>query len=293
MKNCLVTKLKGTVNNPDLLKLGEIRFKALKPYANGSYLTIGAGSAPILCTYLVGSDREGNTERTIGAGTSSNLTALDAGAVVSMEKYGITKIACNAFEIDFDSLEFSDMSAMSGTVVFVGDCNLSGDMGNIVRDTNKTNITKIQIEADNKSTIKFSKLGQLTAMTQFIALRTVFDGVNLADFSTLTALTLINIQGTIGSTGIEGSINSLAGLTSLTTVHLVRSKINGNISALGALINCGIFDFVECANLTGTLESLIDALRTAGRTGQTIFNFSGTNVTYQGNPMTDPVTITL
>lgn len=293
MENCFFEKWKATVNNPDLFKLGEIRFKAIKPYANGSYLTIGAGSKAIPYTYIVGSDRLGNTSGTVGAGTSTNLTALDSGAVVSMDKYSISKIACNAFEIDFDSLEFSDMSALSGTVVFVGDCNLSGDMGNIIRDTNKANITKIQIEADNNSTVKFSKLSQLTAMTEFIALRTVFDGVSLADFSTLTALSVINIQGMTGSNGITGSLNSLAALTSLTQVHFVKSNINGNISALGTLVNCGIFDFVGCANLTGTLESLVDALRTAGRTGSTKFNFANTGVTYQGAPMAGEVTLTL
>jgi len=101
MNNCLVTKLKGNVNDDALLKLGELRVKFLKTSIqttgeNGDNLVI-SGNSPYKLSlkggHFNGSPQieQGATEVTIPSGVA--VIGVDTiGAVMSvLQKYGITR----------------------------------------------------------------------------------------------------------------------------------------------------------------------------------------------------------
>lgn len=247
MGNCLVTKLKGSVQNSDLDVLGliKVHYKAsTTPNTNNRFLGIGLlqgtpGKVTIVGGNFVQSDlttvigTEINFDTSVG-NTYQELYISNNECDIYIPKYGIYFLQmCNDHYVSQDTLPtIKDWSWLKygGTFIgtFYGLCEEHLDLS-------------------------------------------VFSRHNPSSICTRTLC--------------SGHLSDLANCTNLVYLMLMNSNdtYDGNISDLGTLIKLEML-ILNGTKITGTVEALADAQIAAGRTTRSIsFNFGNTqNITYQG-----------
>lgn len=256
MENCLVTKLKGTVNNPDLYKLGEIRVHVHNTNSNDMALEIIVGSADKKAGITV--ETAGNITRLSSQeGSTQILYALGVGTydIRITSKYDIIQFklakasnvgqlfnftADNYIYIDTADVSFSSVANLWGVI-------LSGDVVNINKD-------------------KTTKLRNIQFGTGFPMDTSFFMSGNIANFVGV-GLMSINLQD--GAQNLYGDIASLANETQLQLLKLSAFtspyKFTGNIASLGKLVNANVIGFGFMPN-PGAIEDMAKAMYDNGRT---------------------------
>lgn len=275
MKNCLVTKLKASVDNDSLLKLGEGVFLAKYSSSAWYIFSVYTAEVPKGIVTVTGATVKSGGEKIDAnhfyAGYTLNgavnLENASAGAIVKFSvdnKYNLSKITsaplngfadvkyCHLVEffltpalIPFDNIESLNLDEMQGWV-------------------NPLELTKFNVDLNN-----------LNAANYLYG-----DIANLAQFTNLTELVIVQ-------SNISGNIASLAPLVNLTTLQFNKNaNITGNIASLGTLVNLTTLNSFN-TNLIGSIEGFVQAQRTAGRTtestGITIPYGLGSGVTFNGN----------
>lgn len=288
MKNCLVTKLKGTVNNDTLPKLGVLKMKASPvTISHASQATMKLTTNDTITVKALGggyfSDRgyeyietDKLTEKVINA--SNNVTLYFKNASYDVEvtnKYSITSITINIAYINAMSVLSFDLSELAY-------CN---------------NLTNVSIEYTN-CTGDLSLLSALPSLVEFDATgseQLTGDIISVCGISSLTGFRVSGsgIIGNIGSfgnsnitafaigdTNVEGDIAGISG-SRIKTMFLLKSKVTGNIESLAPMVQ---LTSIYCTHaINGTVEGLAQGMINNGRTSGTltITTPSGA-VTYQG-----------
>lgn len=112
---CLVTKLKGTVSNDSLLKIGELRIRQgviQSPSANTQYMkvsSVGKITAKVSNGHFTDSSLVQNLGQELVNDTIAHLTVSNSDCTISLfDKYNITELICknSSVKVIADSLKF-------------------------------------------------------------------------------------------------------------------------------------------------------------------------------------------
>ena len=233
MNKCLVTKLNGSSNNSELLRLGEMRI-GISKVDSPNHWTQGFGINVNKLTIL----------EIIGDGyfTDVNLTAnngkkitLNPNAhqkvyvsngnfeVAILDKYALVSIA------DYDTYS-------EGNSTYSQKNKSISDIGIFKYSTALTflNLSNTQVSGD------IANLKTLTALTSLDLSNTQVSG-DIANLKTLTALTSLDLS----NTQVSGDIANLKTLTALTFLSLSNNQtpLTGEISALSTLPKCKTMNY--------------------------------------------------
>ncbi|MEI3053200.1 MAG: hypothetical protein V8T35_07580 [Prevotella sp.] len=259
MNKCLITKLNGFVNNPELLRLGEMRMKTLK-VSNLTEHAQGFGiSVNKTVTLVIVSDGY-FTDKTLTENKGKNAT-LNVGfndiwvngksdvEIAILDKYSLTTIS--SYGVNWNILKFSisDLKYSTAlTSLILLNTQVSGDIANLKGLTALTSLglSNTQVSGD------IANLKGLTALTSLGLSNTQVSG-DIANLKGLTALTSLGLS----NTQVSGDIANLKGLTALTSLDLSNTQVplTGDIGQLSSLSNC--LDIkLKNSKLTGDLAML-------------------------------------
>ena len=242
MSKCLVTKLNGSCNNTELLKIGEFKIKFNKvsnPTKNNRSLNIGVNKE---CKVdLIGD----------GYFTDSNLTANKGKSLV------LSPSSDNYIYISNNDVYISIEDKYCITKLIAQDSSLpwlvSGDKSHISFDIANlkylTALTYIGLSS-TLVTGDISALSNLTALNNINLSSTSVTG----DISALSNLTALNSIG-LSSTLVTGDISALSNLTALNNIYLEKTSVTGDISALSNLTALNNI-YLRYLNLKGNVSSL-------------------------------------
>ena len=197
MKKCFITKLNGSSDNSELLKLGEMRIKIAK-VGTPTYLTQGfamAANKPV-------------TLEIIGEGyfTDRNLTE-NKGKTLVLNDDNHEDIWVSNNDLEIAILDKYSIKSIDSRVSYE--------------------------EAYGKN--KFINIADLkySSGLEFLSLYDIQISGDTTDLKNLTALTFIQLSGT----QISGDIGVLSRMVNLTDAHLQRSTFTGDLSKLPAIFN--------------------------------------------------------
>ena len=220
MNKCLVTKLNGSSNNSELLRLGEMRMKILKvssPTDHTQGFSLGFNKS---ATLEIVSDGY-FTDKTLTENKGKRIT-LNA---------GINDIWVNGNS----DVEIAILDKYSLTYI---NRSYQGEVsGSVYGDNVKFNISDLQYS---------------TALTILSLSSTQVSG-DIANLKNLTALTSLGLS----YTQVSGDIANLKSLTALTSLGLSNKLVpfTGDIGQLSTLSNCEYVD-LNYSKLTGDLSVL-------------------------------------
>lgn len=284
MNDCFLRKLKGTFDNSDLLKVGEIRFKALTDnavisfqFSDSNQQTATAISGTITQTWK-------NKVLTVTAGSIGTIFSLP-------DKYKISVLNTSAFAIVGNDIEILDCSPI-GTII------LDGIYGSY-DDENKVSGDITTLLENAKSTIGFINLrnqkvyGSLSPLADNNTLRVLYmTGANVSGQLDDIVNSLIRIID-LTYTQVSGNLSDIAACTSLTELQLPEG-VNGDV---GSLHNLNALTYFNCFGVySGDLSQIGSAVTgfvshnggtfswTSRATTSTIFSI-GRNTNYLGNPI--------
>lgn len=287
MVQCLVTKLKGTVNNDSLPKIGELRIKFRKvsrPSVDSQYLnlsTVGTQSITIVGDgYFTDSTLSQNKGTTLSITGNNNIVYVsNTNCEVSIpNKYNITDLnlgnnSKKIFnkELDLDQLKCSPLNSINVPYVnLIGGLddlkNITSLMSIIMQGSNVTgnisslkNLTLLKtLNLSNTNVIgDLDNLKGITSLSSIILSNTNIAG----DISSLSGLTLLNNLN-LGNTNVIGDISSLQNLTSLASLNLgcVNTMITGNIDIFKSFTKLSNL-VLKYSKLSGDIATLPSSCR--------------------------------
>lgn len=273
MNNCLVTKLKGAVDNDALSKIGECEFDVVAvttPTIDTQYLN------------LVDSGNEVEVE-VIGDGyilTGDNYaSATSAGKTVTIKKtnvqnqfndtapyywlsngnykirvkskYNINVVSTvGALVLNLNNLDYSPVRlfkkpASVAVPNVVGDIKCFKNFGNTVTNVILTNATS------DASLSRYNVYG---------------DVANLSNKTAMTNFTAANSY-------ISGNISVFANMPNLSTLRINNTDVSGNAESLSSLTGMAVLSLENCPNISGDI-----AIAFGGMTSLTNLYFCGTDM---------------
>ena len=259
MNKCLVTKLNGSCNNTNLLRIGEMRMKILKvsnPTEHTQGFSIGVNNNVTLEIVSNGYF----TDKTLTENKGKNIT-INAGAssvwvsgnndveIAILDKYSLTSLASfylgeassdvygKNVELDISDLKYS--TAL--TSIVLSESQVSGDIANL---KNLTALTKVSSDNTQVSG-DIANLKNLAALTSINLLGTQVSG-DIANLKNLTALTSLNLYN--AQVPLTGDIGQLSTLSSCFSMSLKYSKLTGDLAILPSKLR-----FVSFANDKGSV----------------------------------------
>ena len=262
MVKCLVTKLNGSVDNNELLRIGEMRVK-VESVESPTKDTQGFG-----VTF-----REPTTVEIVGDGyfTDNTLTENKGKSMVVTGTSGIivsqaTTVAIrNKYKLDslvvyipssttpygknkvlnIDDLKYS-LSLSSLNLI---NTQVSGDIASL---KNLTALTSLNL-GNTQVSGNLASLKSMTALTSLVLNNTAISG-DIANLNRLTALTRLDFS----QTNVSGDIANLKSLTALTSLVLNNTAISGDIANIYFALRGTAKDFniAYCDNLSGDLASI-------------------------------------
>lgn len=256
--DCLITKLKGAVNDDSLLKLGELRLKITSISGENSQ------------SIRVGTLTEGVTLslKIIGGG---HFTDLDGS-----ENYGTTKDVTTAETLYISNgnyyLSITSKYELSNLSVLT-DMDIVGGLEEL-KFSDK--LISLSLEGSDVS----GDLSLLSGFTNLYNLYLTSSQVtgNISSLSGLTKLQTLNMSELLG---VEGDISVFQNMASLQTLNLYHTNVTGNISSLKSPLNTLS---INGLNLTGTIEGLVTAQRSAGRNTGSIQTYGWPSaITFNGD----------
>ena len=265
MSKCLVTKLNGSCNNTELLKIGEFKIKFNKvsnPTKNNRSLNIGVNKECkvdlIGDGYFTDSNLTANKGKSLVLSPSSDnyIYISNNDVYISIEdKYCITKLIAqdsslpwlvsgDKSHISFDIANLKYLTALTG--IGLSSTLVTGDISAL---SNLTALTYIYLSSTSV-TGDISALSNLTALNNIYLSSTLVTG-DISALSNLTALNNIYLS----STSVTGDISALSNLTALTGIYLEKTSVTGDISALSNLTALNNI-YLRYLNLKGNVSSL-------------------------------------
>ena len=294
--DCLVTKLKGSVNDHNLLKLGELRLTKSKAVGdwNGASQNFMLKANENMVISIIGdgyfTDKDGISNK----GTSLNLKDLNNGEffvsngdmqISIPNKYALTDVV---FSNNVDSYELVTEGQLTKDVL--GGCenlryckNLTtlskskgyvGDLSFIAQLTNLRSLYLLHAQLTG-DTVLFKGLNGLTTLA---ITNTDLTG-DISNFAGLGNLKSLGLQ----FTKVTGDIASLQNLSNLVTLNVANTSVGGDIGSIKSPLTTMI---VASCNVKGKIEDFVKAQRDAGRTTGSCSNGGnswGTKITFKDN----------
>lgn len=248
MGNCLVTKLNGVCNNPQLKKLGELLI-SVKKVDNPTRASQGFSVKLSKDTDLTIIGDGYFTDYTL---LPNNGNTLHAKANVltnfwvncNSECYISIKNKYNLMELNLRDL---------GAAIDVNN-NKSFDIGELSYSTEltKLDITKTSVYGD------ISAFKNCTKLVQLLVSESNVKG-DIKALATCTSLTNLYL----GNTNVDGDISYLANLVNLIDLHLYKTKVYGNISVIANFKKLPSVNMSDTA-VSGDISTLASATQLTG-----------------------------
>ena len=276
MGKCLVTKLTGSSNNKELLRLGEMQIK-IGDVTNPSKATNGIRLTCIkdvkleifgdgYFTDINFSENKGKVMN-ISAGTQNDVFYSNGNYVIAiLDKYSISSISTYATQVglkfagklslDIKNLEYC-ANLESITLI---DTQTTGDIAAL------KNLTKLRYLtcSNTKITGDIAALKNLTNITEITLSNSLVSG----DIAALKNLTKLNHVAFLYDTNIFGDIAALKNLTKLNTINLRLTQTTGDISVFSNMTG------LQVCQLNG-VHGDISALHNSNVTDLVLSNSSG------------------
>lgn len=241
--NCLVTKLKAVVNNPDLLKIGEFRIHVssiANPTTNTQGIQIGLSDT--VEAYIINGE---------GHFTDSTLTQ-DLGQHITMQLGTNNYYVSNGdFDISIMNREkinrFMFMEAFS-----TNHRHMSFDVGlmNIMSNLTFVNVSNSGVYGRIEEGLK-----NKTALERFYASSCSSLAGDLSAFSNNDYIKHLYLNGT----NVTGTLESIGACTALINIDFTEnSGISGNIGALGNAVNMTSISMNNCRQVGGDIIGIKD-----------------------------------
>ena len=229
MGKCFVTKLAGSVNNPSLLKLGEIKvISNLTSIGNSNDFIRVEGSSGNAVTLKMESgyfrqskDNDINAGTEMIVDTAKEVFPSTGEHIISViPKYNLTYL-------QYVSLNIDGLSLSKNLKAIILNTTSSGDISAL---KGLTALTTINLYNCSNVSGDISALKGLTALTTLKLLNTNVSG-DISALGTLVNLTYFDLSS---SKKISGSISSLSNLAKLTNFKLKASEVSGDLATLPA-----------------------------------------------------------
>lgn len=325
MGNCIISKLGGSVNNDNLLQLGDVRLVvktmsttyADKPEAHKFYLRFfsleGEPSMEIIGNgYFTDSTMTQNLGKNLsitdGSGNSMTFYVSDGDyEIIIHTRYCMLRLGISAYNnsesaitLDCDTIRCK----IGGTgnnreISLYGANNLIGNVKNIF-DNPIAGFTQYR---DETSTINLSWLESSQCRATFRSFSTSSMKVigKLTDLNNLPSL--VSFMLVSNPNNINPSTNAITGdlsdvnpynISAFTTLHLRGcALITGDISSLSKLYKMTSMYLERSSQLTGSLEEFLDAVHGNGRTSGTLkIDISSTAIKYNNAALSGVKTVT-
>lgn len=269
MNKCLVTKLKGSSNNTELLKIGEMRIKFSKSPSTTSGKGFSLKFKETVTINILGegyftdsaySENKGNTlvcnkdtltkvyvsnhDMEISIPNKYALTSL-----YSNDKFGANSSKVMSAYLDLDSLKYSkgmDFLVVDGFHV----------TGNI--DSLKELSSLMYLNLNNsEATGNSNALKNLVKLTYLSLNNTNFEG-NIDAFKDLASIGVLSLN----NTKLSGNIDSIKELSNLSSLNLINTNITGSIDSLSKAKKLIGFSLQNAnSKYTGSINSFNDFTR--------------------------------
>lgn len=303
--DCLVTKLKGTVNDSSLLPLGGMFLKVVEDVDASNddrKLCITSLKAQVISVVGGANNLFTTSDFSQGGANSVQLNINEEKVlyckdgsynILVPDKYSLVRIGSWNYPLKTVGLNLEDLAYSKGLKVInsipVGG-NIEGDIaalaglplrfcniGDCVRGDIKV-INEINWSTETNigggmpaSFIVYSKNKEITG--------------KISELNVNTTLTQLGFNS---QTGISGSLAEItAKLPNLTHLDIPHTNITGDIKDITCpLVRMGVYD---CTGISGSLEQFVATQRIKGRTTGTCSNaghWTG-NITLDGSPLTD------
>lgn len=297
MNECLVKKYKGSVNNENLRKFGEVRIFVNDSGATDNFLVTASNRGGLVAKCLKGTFHDGTT--TIKSCNKNGYIQDNGGTgvIISIDnKYNLNGIGNNRFEGrinligDLEQLSYcEDLKVLS--FLKSGDIpeeyQVTGSLDSL---SNLTKLTHVNINRD-VGNITGGSVDSFKNCTQMIALKIDIVGGHLS--STTNMNSLQNLFLVLGAA--SGNLSEIGGKNTLTRLKLYgNNSIFGNISDLNNHAQLTYIDIhgAGMTHITGTLESLVGTGAMASRSSGTLTVVCCANITLNGVEVGDNVTKT-
>lgn len=301
--DCLVTKLKGTVDDTSLLKMGEMRLKKsmVSSWNDKVQSFVIKFNEPVTLS-IIGdgyfTDKEGTTNKgknlSISTGNSVSVYVSNGDFEISIpNKYAISRFNFNSGEGD-DTLDAEMNKSKSFDVASL---NYSNDLAYLslantgaygdARGWNFPMLENVYL-ANSDIVLNTKAIGTLKLVKDVIANALNIDG-DISELSGLTAIQTLNlsqtdISGDVASlsgldtllvlninncASVYGSLSSFTSLTKLTQLNLSYTGVTGSVDSLSALADLASLS-IAGLNVTGDVSKLpnkIAFISGAGNTG--------------------------
>ncbi len=273
MNNCLVTKLKGVVNNDSILKLGEVKINfADKGSASFSVYYDEEADLKIEGASFKNEENTvlGNTMKA-SAGSQTKVFPTSRPCMISLfNKYAITKINSSGNGFDVDLAQLLQCKRMTSVIL-----NETQVHGNIDGLSLMSNLSEIGFNTTDVSG-DLSSLSHTTQLTYLNFGKTKMSG----DISTIAGNKGLKSL-IVSNTNISGDVSVLSDLTGLATFSAYSNKLSGNINTLGRLTKLSEINF-EDTLVTGDVKELGSALHSNGKVSGTFQLVLNDRITYNG-----------
>lgn len=322
MGNCIISKLGGSVNNDELLQLGDVRIyvqsmedKGYAGSANAHKISFQFNSLDgepymeiIGDGYFTDSTLSQNLGKTLVFSSTANTNYYVSDGdytLIIHSQYQLRKISYtgesnmySAFILDCDTMR-RKLSGAQATIGVYSITAMTGNMKNALENEieyltlyRDTGVLKLEWLAETvcKETLANFNVSGVTHLTG-----------KISDFNVLTKLKLIsiNLNATLKDPETNTITGDLADLNpsdpSLVTGISFRacSLITGDIASLGKFYNLTSMQVDNTPNLTGKLETFLDAVHSNGRNSGTMtIRIGGTGITYNNASTTAVLTAT-
>lgn len=274
MGNCLVTKLKGVVDNDNLKKVGCIKLHVIVG-ANASINRLGESTSPYCSVEIIGeghfSSTQGGSDN-IGTKRVSSTTLYPSAGEYDIEisnKYALVNLTMSSITVvSMDAADF-DYTNLRSFALFKTRKGVSFDELPDAIFNSGFKILNFD-DGQNYAALDVTKLANNTIMTYF-------------KYSSDSA----------ASASLYGDISGLGGKPSMTFLGIKNQLgITGDISSLGGNV---ALTRIECykSGVGGAIEDLAAAQVAAGRTSGSLAVFYSAPVTYNDESPLDSATKTI
>lgn len=246
MGNCLVTKLKGSVNDASILRLGELRVHFDKVSAptvatQGINVTFDKEcSLEVLGSdeaHFTGVTLAENNGKKISAqvGTKDIIVSNNDCDVAILNKYAITS---------FQTTNYNYTTSAGSKAVNINDFKYS-------KRLTKLDVGRMQASGDMEI------LKDLTNLTIFNAYGCTNITGDISNLKNLTSLTSIILN----SVSVTGDIANLSGMTGLASLDIANTKVTGNIEVLKNMTSLASLNIEGLSDLSGNLGVIPDGVK--------------------------------
>lgn len=252
---CLITTLRESVSDANLLKLGEMPFKITSKEDSIAEMRLQARTNTTFELQIMGNGYFTDSTGSSNLGKSKTIPSSDTSyvyfskgdyTVILKEKYNIRLIGVASDSIGGGNIEFDINNLIGtnpGTVYFqIPSLGVTGDLSAF---TGFTDMFRVGFFGSNITGDIAALKDCINQYIDFRECKNVYGDIGSVAKGVTRALNCYK------STNIGGDLSSLSGCTNLTTLNLDSTKVTGDTSSLAGLTNLTIFDHTNTA-ITGT-----------------------------------------